>query len=103
MFQVIRAARAVAVTVRPGTDALAEIGPHVWAETVVHIHTGRPTRPEPAGEGARPIAGPVMGSRLIACTASASGEGRPPYPGGDRVRYWKRSRTQPAERPSQHH
>ena len=41
--QTIWRACAVAVTDRPGTDAVAEFGPHVVGVTSVHNHTGTPT------------------------------------------------------------
>lgn len=63
MSHTMRVARAVAVTERPGIDADAEVGPHVDGETVVHNHTGNPTRPVFPGPGAIPIAGPS--SRIV--------------------------------------
>jgi hypothetical protein len=75
MFQVMCCAVAVAVTDSPGTEAVAWDVPQVAGPTAVHIHTGSPTRPEPDGLGASPMAGPVMGRRLIACSARLIGDG----------------------------
>ena len=49
MSHTMRTARAVAVTLVPGIDADAEIGPHVEADTCVHSHTGKPTNPGKSG------------------------------------------------------
>ena len=47
MDQVIDTTCASAVTDRPGTEAVAEFGPHVVGVTVVQSQTGRPTVPIP--------------------------------------------------------
>jgi hypothetical protein len=76
-------ARAVAVTLKPGTDAVADAGPHVAGVTCTHIHTGRPTSPIDPGRGAIPISGPRIGSWRIALAASICGvtAGTAPAPG----------------------
>src|SRR5262249_41666486 len=84
MSQTIFWALAVAVTDRPGTAAVALLGPHVVGVTAVHIHTGSPTAPTPLGVrfAEIPIAGPLRPSRLTATAASWAGVGVPPKPGG---------------------
>jgi hypothetical protein len=72
-------ARAVAVTDNPGTAAVALAGPHVRGDTDVHIHTGKPTKPDFPSPGAIPIAGPEIGNSLTACCATSAGvAARPP-------------------------
>jgi hypothetical protein len=72
MSHTIRAARAVAVTVIPGTAAVAVVGPHVAADTWVHIHTGACTTPIAPGGGANPIAAPLNVNCRTACCANCA-------------------------------
>jgi hypothetical protein len=65
----IRVARAVAVTLNPGTAAVADAGPHVTALTGVQSHTGPCTNTLAAG-GAMAICAPSNRNRCIACCAS---------------------------------
>src|SRR3954454_12476612 len=62
------------LTLRPASLALAEIGPHVFALTLVHIHTGSPTRPVPAGSGAIWMSAPSRRIEAMARRASCSGD-----------------------------
>ena len=71
-------ARAVAVTDRPGTAAVADVGPQVEGDTVVQSQTGSPTRPVFPAPGAMPMSGPVKSSCLRALWASVAGEGAAP-------------------------
>src|SRR5262245_54269249 len=82
MLQVIESARAVAVTVSPGTDADFVFGPHVEAVRGVHSQTGRPTNPAPSGVGADRIVGPRRRMLLMAVAARSNCGTRPPNPGG---------------------
>src|SRR3954451_4517949 len=82
MSQTMWSAVAVAATDRPGTDAAADVGPHVAGVTAVHNHTGTPTSPVEVGGGAMPISGPNRWSRPIASCASWAAVTVGPKPGG---------------------
>src|SRR5665647_135959 len=73
MSHTIRVACAVAVMARPGTTAVAELGPHVVGVTWVHSHTGTPTRPAWSAAMVVRIAGPVSCICSTARAASSPG------------------------------
>ena len=78
--QSIHRAAAVAVTDKPGTDAVAVVGPQVVAPCSVHSHSGIPTVPISAPSSGVRIVGPSSAIRSTALSASCAGS--PPYPAG---------------------
>lgn len=102
MSHTTQVARAVAVTDSPGTDAVADTGPHVAGVTSTHNHTGNPTSPVDPGRGAIPINGPRIGNWRIALAASIAGvttgpAAAPPAPGGAAGRHTQPPALVPGE------
>ena len=55
-------------TVNPSAVRDASNGPQLSGVCAVHIHTGKPTSPAPAGSGAIPISAPDSGSMAMTCS-----------------------------------